>query len=126
MTTENEIGTAIIGAAINVHSVVGPGLLESAYEACLAYELENSGFTVQRQNALPLRYKDLTIDIAYRTDLIVAGLVVVELKTVETILPVHRSQLLSYLRLGGFRLGYLLNFNVAQMRDGIVRMANGL
>jgi len=126
VTTENEIGTAIIGAAINVHSVVGPGLLESAYEACLAYELENSGFTVQRQNALPLRYKDLTIDIAYRTDLIVAGLVVVELKTVETILPVHRSQLLSYLRLGGFRLGYLLNFNVAQMRDGIVRMANGL
>jgi len=124
--TENEIGTAIIGAAIDVHSIVGPGLLESAYEACLAYEIEKLGFTVSRQNALPLRYKDLIVDIAYRTDLIVGNLVVVELKTVETILPVHRSQLLSYLRFGGFKLGYLLNFHVAQMRDGIVRMVNGL
>ena len=126
MTTENEIGTAIIGAAIDVHSLVGPGLLESAYEACLVYELEKLGFSVRCQIALPLRYKDLIVDIAYRTDLIVESLVVVELKTVETILPVHRSQLLSYLRLGGFRLGYLLNFHVAQMRDGIVRMVNGL
>jgi len=123
---ENEIGTAIIGAAIEVHSLVGPGLLESAYEACLAYELERIGLGVQRQSALPVRYKDLTLDIAYRADLIVEHLVVVELKTVDTILPVHRSQLLSYLRLGGFKLGYLLNFHVAQMRDGIVRMANGL
>jgi GxxExxY protein len=96
VTTENEIGTAIIGAAINVHSVVGPGLLESAYEACLVYELEQLGFGIQRQSALPVRYKDLIVDIAYRTDLIVDNLVVVELKTVEAILPVHRSQLLSY------------------------------
>jgi GxxExxY protein len=126
VASENEIGTAIIGAAIEVHSLVGPGLLESAYEACLVYELEEHGFNVQRQNTLPLRYKDLALDIAYRTDLIVENLVVVELKTVDAILPVHRSQLLSYLRLGGFKLGYLLNFHVAQMRDGIVRMANGL
>jgi len=126
MTAENDIGTAIIGAAIDVHSIVGPGLLESAYEACLAYELEKLGLAVSRQNAVPLRYKDLVVDIAYRTDLIVENLVVVELKTVEVILPVHRSPLLSYLRLGGFRLGYLLNFHVAQMRDGIVRMVNGL
>jgi hypothetical protein len=89
--TENEIGTAIIGAAIKVHSVVGPGLLESAYEACLVYELEKQ-----------------------------------RLRTRKIILPVHRAQLLSYLRLGGFRLGYLLNFNVAQMRDGVVRLVNGL
>jgi GxxExxY protein len=123
---ENEIGTAIISAAIDVHSLVGPGLLESAYEACLVYELEKLGFDVRRQSALPLRYKDLIIDIAYRTDLIVENLVVVELKTVEMILRVHRSQLLSYLGLGGFKLGYLLNFHVAQMRDGIVRVANGL
>jgi GxxExxY protein len=126
VASENEIGTAIIGAAIEVHSLVGPGLLESAYEACLVYELEEHGFNVQRQNTLPLRYKDLALDIAYRTDLIVENLVVVELKTVDAILPVHRNQLLSYLRLGGFKLGYLLNFHVAQMRDGIVRMANGL
>jgi GxxExxY protein len=123
--TENELGTAIIGAAIKVHSVVGPELLESA-EVCLVYELEKLGFRVARQTALPLRYEDLVVDIAYRIDLVVENLVVVELKTVEAILPVHRSQLLSYLRLGGFRLGYLLNFHVAQMRDGIVRMANGL
>jgi GxxExxY protein len=123
---ENEIGTAIIGAAIKVHSAVGPGLLESAYELCLVYELEKLGLRVGRQIAVPLRYEDLTVDIAYRIDLLVENAVVVELKTVEAILPVHRSQLLSYLRLGGFKLGYLLNFHVAHMRDGIVRMANGL
>jgi GxxExxY protein len=124
--TENDLGTAIIGAAIKVHSVVGPGLLESAYEICLVYELEKLGLRVARQTSLPLRYEDLVVDIAYRIDLVVENLVVVELKTVEAILPVHRSQLLSYLRLGGFKLGYLLNFHVAQMRDGIVRMANSL
>ena len=123
---ENEIGTAIIGAAIRVHSIVGPGLLENAYELCLVYELEKLAIRVQRQVAVPLRYEALTVDIAYRIDLLVENLVVVELKTVAAILPVHRSQLLSYLRLGGFKLGYLLNFHVAQMRDGIVRMANGL
>lgn len=126
MIPENEIGTAIIGAAIKVHSVVGPGLLESAYEVCLVYELEKLGFRVARQTALPLRYGGLVVDIAYRSDLVVENLVVVEFKTVEAILPVHRSQLLSYLRFGGFKLGYLFNFHVLQMRDGIVRMANGL
>jgi GxxExxY protein len=123
---ENEIGTAIIGAAIKVHSIVGPGLLENAYELCLVHELEKLGLHVQRQVAVPLRYEDLIVDIAYRIDLLVENLVVAELRTVAAILPVHRSQLLSYLRLGGFRLGYLLNFHVAQMRGGIVRMANGL
>ena len=124
--TENEIGTAIIAATMKVHAAVGPGLLESAYETCLLYELEKQGLRVSRQVSIPIRYEDLTIDNGYRIDLLVGDRVVVELKALETILPVHRAQLLSYLRLGGFKLGYLLNFNVARMRDGIVRLVNGL
>jgi GxxExxY protein len=124
--TENEIGTAIIAAAMKVHAAVGPGLLESAYETCLLYELEKQGLRVSRQVSIPIRYEDLTIDNGYRIDLLVGDRVVVELKALETILPVHRAQLLSYLRLGRFKLGYLLNFNVARMRDGIVRLVNGL
>ena len=126
MAPEEDIGHAIIGAAIKVHSVVGPGLLESAYEACLIYELEKRRLRIKAQVALPLRYEEILVDQGYRLDLLVEDMVVVELKTVPAILPVHRSQLLSYLRLGGFKLGYLLNFHVAQMRDGIVRMVNGL
>jgi GxxExxY protein len=124
--TENEIGTAIIASAMKVHAAVGPGLLESAYETCLLYELEKRGLPVQRQLMIPLRYEHLTIDNGYRIDLLVGDCVVVELKALEAIHPVHRAQLLSYLRLGGFKLGYLLNFNVAHMRDGIVRLVNGL
>ena len=124
--TEEEVGHAIIGAAIKVHSVLGPGLLESAYETCLLHELEKRNLPARRQALIAIRYEDLTIDNGYRIDLLVADRVVVELKTVETILPVHRGHLLSYLRLGSFKLGYLLNFNVAHMRDGIVRLVNGL
>jgi GxxExxY protein len=124
--TEEEVGHAIIGAAIKVHSVLGLGLLESAYETCLLHELEKRNLPARRQALIAIRYEDLTIDNGYRIDLLVADRVVVELKTVETILPVHRGQLLSYLRLGSFKLGYLLNFNVAHMRDGIVRLVNGL
>jgi GxxExxY protein len=124
--TEEEIGHSIIGSAIKVHSVVGPGLLESAYETCLLYELDKQGLSVRRQVLIPIRYEELTIDNGYRIDLLVGDRVVVELKAIEGILPIHHGQLLSYLRLGGFRLGYLLNFNVAHMRDGIVRMVNGL
>jgi len=124
--TENEIGTAIIGAAIKVHSVFGPGLLESAYEACLVYELEKLRLQVRKQVLVPIRYEDLSIDNGYRIDLLVEDRVVVELKSVETVLPVHRGQLLSYLRLGGYKLGYLLNFNVTQIRDGVIRLVNGL
>jgi GxxExxY protein len=124
--TENEIGTAIIAAAMKVHAAVGPGLLESAYETCLLYELEKQGLPVCRQVSIPIRYEDLMIDNGYRIDLLVGDRVLVELKALETILPVHRAQLLSYLRLGRFKLGYLLNFNVARMRDGIVRLVNGL
>src|SRR3954463_3695729 len=111
---------------MKVHAAVGPGLLESAYESCLLYELEKQGFSVCRQLSIPIRCDDLTIDNGYRVDLLVGQRVVVELKALEAILPVHRAQLLSYLRLGGFKLGYLLNFNVARMRDGIVRLVNGL
>ena len=124
--TEEEIGHSIIGVAIKVHSVVGPGLLESAYETCLIYELERGHLTVRRQVMIPIRYEDLAIDNGYRIDLLVCDRVVVELKAVEALLPVHRGQLLGYLRLGGFKLGYLFNFNVAQMRNGIIRMVNGL
>ena len=124
--TENDIGDSIIASAMKVHTALGPGLLESAHETCLLYELERLGLPVQRQVLIPLHYEDLTIDNGYRIDLLVGERVVVELKALETILPVHRAQLLSYLRLGGFRLGYLLNFNVGRMRDGIVRLVNGL
>jgi GxxExxY protein len=123
---ENHIGDAIIAAAMKVHSAVGPGLLESAYETCLTYELEKQRVPVRRQVLVPIRYEDLTIDNGYRIDLLVGDQVVVELKAIEAILPVYRGQLLSYLKLGGFKLGYLLNFHVAHMRDGIVRMVNGL
>ena len=124
--TEEDLGRAVIGAAIKIHSALGPGLLESAYETCLIYELEKEGIAVRSQVSVPIRYERLTIENGYRVDLLVGGLVVVELKAVPSILPVHRSQLLSYLRLGGFKLGYLLNFDVALMRDGIVRLVNAL
>src|SRR5690242_19199292 len=109
-----------------VHSAVGPGLLESAYEVCLAHELVKRGMRIRTQVYIPIRYGGITIENGYRLDLLVDELVIVELKSVETILPVHRGQVLSYLRLGGFRLGYLLNFNVAHMRDGVTRIVNGL
>jgi GxxExxY protein len=124
--TEEYSGRAIIDATIKVHSAVGPRLLESAYETCLVYELEKKRIRVQRQVSIPIRYEELTIENGYRLDLLVGDLVIIELKAVPAILPVHRGQLLSYLKLGGFKLGYLLNFNVAHMRDGIVRLVNGL
>jgi GxxExxY protein len=124
--TENELGDGIIAAAMKVHSAVGPGLLENAYELCLSHELTKKGLVVRRQVSIPIRYDDLVIDNGYRIDLLVEERVVVELKAIETVLDIHRAQLLSYLRLGGFKLGYLLNFNVAHMRNGIARIVNGL
>ena len=123
---ENRIGTEVVASALKVHSALGPGLLEGAYEACLAYELSKRALCARKQVSLPLRYEDLLLQDAYRVDLLVDDLVVVEVKSVETVSPVHRAQLVSYLKLGGYKLGYLLNFNVAHMRDGIVRRANGL
>lgn len=124
--TENEIGERVIGAAMKVHSALGPGLLESAYEACLAHELDSAGLSVRQQVALPIVYGDLRLDAGYRLDLLVNSLVVVELKAVEKVTDVHGAQLLSYLKLGRFRLGYVMNFNVLRLRDGLVRMVNGL
>jgi GxxExxY protein len=124
--TENEVGNAIVSCAMKVHSAVGPGLLESAYELCLGHELTRQDLKVRNQVPIPIRYEELTIDHGYRVDLLVNDRVIIELKAIEMVLPVHRGQMLSYLRLGGFKLGYLLNFNVAHMRDGITRMVNGL
>lgn len=116
-----EITDKIIGAAIEVHRVLGPGLLESAYEECLCHELELRGLAFQRQVQLPVRYKEVLLNCGYRLDLVVAEAVVVELKAVERLEPVHESQLLTYLRLSQLRVGLLINFNVALLKQGIVR-----
>lgn len=124
--TENEIGEAVLGAAMKVHSAVGPGLLESVYETCLTHELRIRGFDVQRQVALPVEYDGQRIEAGFRLDILVAEKVVVEVKAVERTAPIHTAQILTYLKLGGFKLGYLLNFNVVHMRDGIKRLVNDL
>ena len=124
--SENEIGEILLGCAIKVHTALGPGLLESTYEACLIHELAKAGLKADRQVALPVVYDGVQLDAGYRIDVLVANLVVVELKVSERILPLHSAQLLSYLKLGGKRLGYLLNFNVVHMRQGIKRVVNHL
>jgi len=123
---ENQIGERLLGCALKVHRTLGPGLLESVYESCLAVELDEAGLTFERQLTLPVNYNGTIIEAGYRLDLLIERRVVVEVKAIEAVAPVHRAQLLSYLRLGDFRLGYLLNFNVALMKDGIHRIANGL
>jgi GxxExxY protein len=117
----NSLTRTIIGAAIEVHRHLGPGLLESAYETCLAYELEQMRLTVERQKAMPLVYKEIRLDQGYRLDLLVEQEVIVELKVVEQITPVHEAQLLSYLRFSGCKIGLLLNFNVKLLKHGIRR-----
>jgi len=123
---ENQIGDVVVPSALKVHTILGPGMLESAYEACLAHELANRGLDVKRQVPIPITYESVKLDAGYRADLLVGGLVILELKVVEKILPIHKAQLLSYLKLGNLRLGYLLNFNVVHMRDGIKRLVNRL
>ena len=118
---QEQISEQVIGAAIRVHRELGPGLLESVYEACLAYELSKSGLSARRQVPLPIRYSEVQIDEGYRLDLVVNDAVIVELKSVDRILPVHEAQLLTYLRLSGYPLALLINFNVPLLRDGIVR-----
>jgi len=112
----------IIGAAIEVHRVLGPGLLESAYEECLAWELRHAGLSVERQVPLPVIYKDVRLDAGYRLDLVVEKQVIIELKTVERLLPVHEAQMLTYLRLSGLKVGLLLNFYAAVLKHGIKRI----
>lgn len=117
----NQITDAIIGAAIEVHRVIGPGLLESAYIQCLCYELALRKTPFVLEVPLPVRYKGIHLDCGYRMDMVVADAVVVEVKAVESIVPLHEAQLLTYLRLGGWKVGLLINFNVPLLRDGIVR-----
>ncbi|MFA6507196.1 MAG: GxxExxY protein [Treponemataceae bacterium] len=120
------IASRIVHSAICVHSALGPGLLESAYEACLARELELAGLECVRQKKLPIKYRGILIEAGYRIDLLVCESIIVELKTVDSLHPVHYAQLLSYLKLSDARIGFLLNFNVTQMKNGIKRLVNGL
>ena len=122
----NEISGQVVDAAMKVHSALGPGLLESAYHACLIHELRKRGLNVESQVSLPVSYDGVMLDVGYRIDVLVEKIVIVELKAVEKILPIHESQLLCYLRLGGGRLGLLINFNVVHLKDGIKRVVNQL
>lgn len=120
----NRITEQIIGAAIEVHRALGPGLLESAYEECLCHELKLRGVPFERQKPLPVTYKGAALDCGYRLDLLVASAVVVEIKAVESLQPIHEAQLLTYLKLGGWNLGLLINFNVPVLKNGIKRIVH--
>ena len=124
--TENEIGTICVDTAINVHRELGPGLLESVYEIVMAYELRQRGLRVERQVPIPIVYKGITFQEAFRADLLVEDKVIIDLKSVELISKAHRKQIQTYLRLTGLKLGYLFNFGAALMKEGIVRAVNGL
>ena len=121
MLREEALTRDILGAAIEVHRVFGPGLLESAYETALCHELRARGITFQRQIDLPIKYKGVALESTFRMDLLVRNTVIVELKSVEKTLPIHASQLLTYLRLSGYPIGLLINFNVPNLRNGIIR-----
>jgi len=124
--TENEIAKIVVDAAYKIHTRLGPGLLESVYEAVLVYELQKRGLAVLRQEPIPVSYEEVHLDVGFRADLLVAEKVIIELKSIEKIAPVHKKQLLSYLRLADKRLGLLINFNVVLIKDGITRIVNGL
>ena len=120
----NEVTDAVIGSAVLVHRELGPGLLESAYEMCLAYELADRGLRVERQKILPLVYRGVKLDAGYRLDLVAQDSVIVEIKAVDSMTPVHRAQVLSYLKLSGLTVGLLINFNVKLLKQGIRRIVN--
>jgi GxxExxY protein len=120
----NDVTGQIIDAAMKVHTALGPGLLESAYEACLTHELRTRGLNVEVQKELPVEYGGVRMDVGYRIDLLVEDLVIVELKAVAALLPIHQAQLISYLKLSDRRVGLLINFNVVRLKDGIKRIAN--
>ncbi len=122
----NQLSSKIIGAAIEVHKALGPGLLESAYEKCLCHELKLRGLSFDNQKPLPLVFKGEELDCGYRLDIVVDNAIILEVKSCERIEPIHKAQLLTYLKLSGLKLGLVLNFNVPAMRDGIVRMVNAL
>ncbi len=122
MVSVNEVTQTVIGAGIEVHRALGPGLLESAYEECLCRELDLRKIQFDRQRHLPVNYKRIRLDCGYRLDLLVAGTVVVEIKAVDRLLPIHQAQLLTYLRLGGWKVGLLMNFNVTALKQRIKRV----
>jgi GxxExxY protein len=124
--TENEISSIIIGAAIDVHKHLGPGLLESSYEICLAFELKQRGLEVRTQVALPIIYKEVNLEAGYRIDLLVENKVIIEIKVVEEFSDIHLAQILTYLKLSDLKLGLLLNFNVSKMVNGLKRVVNNL
>ena len=121
---ENELSSIIIGCAIEVHKQLGPGLLESAYQECLYYELVKAGVDVEKEKALPIVYKEIKLNHGYRIDLLVNKKVVIEIKTVEYFTDVHTAQVITYFKLGGYRLGLLLNFHVTTLKNGIKRIIN--
>ncbi len=123
---ENEIARIIVDCAFKIHTTLGPGVLESAYEAILAHELNKRGLAVSRQQAVPLVWEEIHLEVGFRADLVVGGKVVVEVKSVEAIAPVHAKQLRTYLRLMDLKLGLLINFNVNLIKDGITRVVNNL
>ncbi len=124
--TENDISYDIRGAAFKVHSALGPGLLESVYEVALAHELTKMGYKVKSQVGLPVVYDEFQLDLGFRIDLLINDLVVVEIKSVETLIDVHHKQLLTYLKLSGKKLGLLINFNVSSLKESIIRIVNNL
>ena len=123
---ENEIATAVVDAAYKIHTTLGPGLLESVYEATLEYELKKRGLHVRQQVALPVYYEEVKLNVGFRIDLLVNGKVIIEIKSVEALSPIHRKQLETYLRLTDLRLGLLINFNVELIKHGIQRVVNRL
>jgi GxxExxY protein len=124
--TENQIAAVVVDAALKIHKTLGPGLLESVYEASLAHELQKRGLRVVQQVGLPVYYEEIKLELGFRVDLIVGDKVIIEIKSVEAVAPIHKSQLLTYLRLRNLRLGLLLNFNVELMKNGMHRVVNGL
>jgi|SRR5689334_11931963 len=124
--TENQIATVVVDAALKIHKILGPGLLESVYEEVLDFELQRRGLQVARQVGLPVHYEGVKLELGFRIDLIINYKLIIEVKSVETLAPVHKKQLLTYLRLTDLRLGLLINFNVELIKDGIQRVVNGL
>lgn len=122
----NELSNVVIGMAIDVHSALGPGLLESAYKECLFYKIQKEGFYVEKEKAVPLIFEDVKLDCGYRMDILVENKLVLELKCVEKLTDLHLAQTLTYLKLGNFRLGLLMNFNSFLLKDGLRRVVNGL
>ncbi len=123
---ENEIASTVVNLAYEIHTELGPGLFESVYEAILFYELTQMGFTVDRQKGIPVHWKEIDLDLGFRSDLIVENRVLIEVKSIESIAPVHKKQVLTYIRLTGIKLGLLINFNDALIKDGITRIVNRL